>query len=103
MKRMIRAAETDITFEDLAKAVSDSFIETMDENDFETFTDMKETYWWTLDDIKDEIDYIIRTATDEKAYIDELDRSDVFIGGQDMKYRAFAAMWQGNLKKAGRY
>lgn len=103
MKRMIRAAETDITFEDLAKAVSDSFIETMDENDFETFTDMKETYWWTFDDIKDEIDYIIRTATDERAYIDELDRTDVFIGSKDMPYRQFANLWKSNLKKSNRY
>ncbi len=39
----------------LAKLVADDLKETMGENGFETFKEMKDCYWWTAQDVKNEI------------------------------------------------
>lgn len=88
-----------MTFEKLANIVADSFYQTMQEEGFETFDEMKNCYWWTAKEIKEEVDYIIRDITGAEAYIDELDGSLVFCYGMDMEYRKFATMWRKALKK----
>lgn len=87
-----------MNFNELANIVADSFYDTMQEFEFETFDEMKSCYYWTAKDIKEEVDSIIREATGEEAYIDELDGSLVFCYGMDMEYRKFAAMWRKALK-----
>lgn len=86
-------------FEELAEIVANDFFETMKEFDFQTFDEMKKCYWWTSQDIKEEVDGIIRQAKGCDAYIDELDGSLVFLDGQDMAYRKFAKMWRNALAK----
>ena len=94
------SAVDNLTFADLAKIVAKSFYETMKVGEFETFDEMKDCYWWTTKDIKDEVDYALRDATDSEAYIDELDHSDVFIGNsKSMPYNQFSALWRKELKQ----
>lgn len=81
------------SFEDLAKVVADEFRQDMKDNDLESFDEMKQFYWWTPQDVKEEVDYIIRSA-EETAYIDEVDGKDVFLHGEMISYRRFAAMWR---------
>ena len=85
-------------FAELAEIVAKDFFETMKAEGFRTFAEMKRCYWWTTQDIKEEVDYIIR-QTGEDAYIDELDGSLVILGGQDMPYRKFSGMWRSALAK----
>ena len=51
-----------LTIEELAKIVAKDFLQTMKQEGFETFAEMKKTYWWTTADIKEEVDYIITEA-----------------------------------------
>lgn len=87
-----------MTFEELAKVVADDFMETMRENDLESFDDMVRFYWWTPQEVKAEVDYTIRKA-DESAYIDEWDGKDVFLNGGMISYRKFSAMWHGIIRR----
>lgn len=84
--------------EQLAEIVADYFVECMQDNDFATFQEMQACYWWTTNDIKDEVDTVLRDATDSLAYIDELDRSDVFNeteGKQEsVTYKQFSQMYR---------
>lgn len=86
-------------FEELAKVVAKGFKEVMDEEGFETFDEMKECYWWTSKDIKEEVDWYLKDATDGDACIGD-DGMDVYCNGTDMmiSYRAFARMWRKELK-----
>lgn len=93
-----------MTFEELAQIVADYFNGIMEEQDFEDFDEMRQCYWWDFNDIKDEVDSTIRIETNDRAYIDELDRMDVFIDfegepQQMMSYRKFSVMWHKLLKK----
>ena len=100
MKRMITNSTERkfLSFEELAQLVANYFTGIMKEEDFDTFEEMKQCYWWTPNEIKDEVDAVIREASDERSYIDELDRSDVFSGDAMMPYRQFASMWRKIVK-----
>lgn len=82
------------TFEELAKVVADGFKQVMQEEEFDTFDEMKDCYWWTTEDIKAEVDSYIQEATDGDACISD-DGTDVYLHGTDMmiSYRKFSAMW----------
>ncbi len=43
---------------ELVDAIVNDFIQTMKEEGFNTFSEMKNCYWWDSQDIKDEVDYI---------------------------------------------
>lgn len=102
MKRMIRATSSEnLTMDQLAQAVADYFLDVMKEEEFDTFDEMKQCYWWTPEDIKDEVDAVLRDVSNESAYIDELDRSEVFSGqgSESIPYRQFSRMWRNIIKK----
>ena len=86
-------------FEELAQVVAKGFKEVMKEEDFDTFEEMKDCYWWTTQDIKDEVDAYIKEATDGDACIGD-DGLDVYLHGTDMmiSYRTFSNMWHKALK-----
>ncbi len=88
-----------MTFNELANLVAGDFRETMKTEGFETFTEMAQCYWWDTNDVKDEVDYILRDATNGEAYLDECDRTEVIIGqGASLPYREFSRMWHSALK-----
>ena len=87
-----------MTLKELAKVVADDFKREMAEHDCDTFEEMVDLFWWTPKEIKTEVDYIIRNASNGEAYIDELDGTLVCAPGEDMTYRKFASMWRKNLK-----
>ena len=84
-----------MTFEELAKVVANEFKQTMKEEGFDSFKEMAECYWWTANDIKDEVDVIISNAVEGLGVsgIDEVDRTDVYLNGDMISYRKFSAMW----------
>ena len=86
-------------FEGLAKVVADGFREVMEEEGFDTFDEMKDCYWWTTQDIKEEVDFYLSEATDGDACIGD-DGADVYYHGTDLmiSYRKFSAMWRKELK-----
>jgi hypothetical protein len=61
--------------EQMITNVANYFLDCMKENDFETFDEMKECYWWTSKDIKNEVDYLLG---EHNWSIDEIDGSDIF-------------------------
>ena len=67
--------------------------------DFDTFEEMKDCYWWTSQDIKEEVDFYLKEATNGDACIGD-DGADVYYHGTDMmiSYRKFSAMWRKELK-----
>ena len=86
-----------MTFAEVAKLVADDFRETMEIHNFETFEEMKQCYWWTSADIKEEVSAILNAISKEngiEVYIDELDGSDVMMNGDSISYRAFAKMFR---------
>lgn len=68
------------------KLVADDFKATMIEEGFETFADMKKCYWWTSEDIKEEVDAILRLA--ESDWGIDID-GDVNNGGEYISYKSF--------------
>ena len=65
MKKVVRTL-----LEQMVNNVANYFLDCMKENDFETFDEMKECYWWTSKDIKNEVDSILK---DHGWSIDEID------------------------------
>jgi hypothetical protein len=74
--------------EQMIKNVANYFLEEMKDNDFETFDEMKECYWWTSKDIKDAVDSLLG---EHNWYIDEIDGSDIFDNNGNVvsSYRPF--------------
>lgn len=82
-----------MTFEILASKVAEEFRETMSQEGFDSFNEMAKCYWWTAEDIKEEVDEIIR-AIDDTACVDEVDGKSVILDGNEISYRNFATMWR---------
>lgn len=80
-------------FEILASKVAEEFRETMSQEGFDSFNEMAKCYWWSAEDIKEEVDEIIRSI-DDTACIDEVDGKSVILDGDEISYRKFAAMWR---------
>lgn len=90
-----------MTFEKLAKMVANSFKETMLDEGFETFKEMRDCYCMSSEDVKDEIDSIIRyiaNDTHADAWLSD-DGSFVQVEGDDISYRKFNAMVMTAIRK----
>lgn len=94
-----------MTFEILAKLVADDFRNTMEEEGFETFQEMKKCYMWDAQDIRDEIVYIVTELSNEywenhrESFSISDDGSFLEIGiSKDMDYKEFKALVFSNLK-----
>lgn len=98
MKKYIKSNSDSNYLDSLAKKVAEEFKSDMDEHGFETFDEMAQCYWWSQQDIKDEVDYILRDLTDGKAFIDEIDSTEVIYSDGTIPYRSFSRMWRKYLK-----
>lgn len=74
--------------EQMINNVTNYFLGCMRENDFETFNEMKECYWWTSKDIKEEVHSVLN---DGDWSIDEIDGTDILDdnGNVITTYRSF--------------
>lgn len=74
---------------EIAKKVAGYFNGIMEEEDFDTFQEMKDCYWWDSSDIKDEVEAVLK---DYEWCITD-DGSDVapVIGDEYYSYRSFMA------------
>lgn len=72
--------------------VAGMFVETMNEENFESFEDMARCYWWDSKDIKDEITYGINNLCSDIGYIFD-DGSEIMTWDEkeNMSYRTFAS------------
>ena len=94
-----------MTFEELAKLVAEDFKKTMDEEGFETFDEMKKCYWWSNDDVKEEVESIISVLTEKSVkdggeyfYMSD-DHTFIQIGTfNDMSWRDFKKLVFSHLK-----
>lgn len=98
MKRYIRAATeaSKPTFDQLAKWVADDFNKTMKEENFDSFNDMRKSYMWDMQDVKNEVNDIISQISkdkyDHRRYSDFFmfdDGSAVQIGIDDISWGQF--------------
>ena len=89
-----------MTFEELAQVVADGFKQVMVEEEFETFEDMKNCYWWDTNDIKAEVRFYLNETANKLGMEIMLsdDGMDVYIGDNWITYRKFSAMWHKLLK-----
>lgn len=76
--------------EQMVKNVANYFLEGMKEEGFDSFEDMRRCYWWTSQDIKEEVDSVLN---DYNWAIDEVDGSDIFDDENALvcSYRSFMA------------
>ena len=76
------------TVDKMIHDVANYFLTCMKDNDFESFDEMKDCYWWTSQDIKNEVDAVLKEGDWS---IDELDGSDIFDNNSNLicSYRSF--------------
>ena len=87
------------TFEDLAKFVAGVFASDMNDEGFETFTEMARCYCWEWDDIKDEVDSILQLAAARGTECWMWDaQTHIHLGSDDITWRKFKALIFSNLK-----
>lgn len=74
--------------EQMINNVANYFLDCMKDNDFESFNEMKDCYWWTSQDIKNEVEAVLK---DNDWSIDEIDGSDIFDNNSNVvtTYRSF--------------
>lgn len=90
-----------MTFNELAKLVADDFRKTMEENGFETFSEMKKCYMWDANDIKEEVSSIVSEISN-KAWEDTHNVSNTAFVSDDYSFvqiGVFDEMSWGNFKK----
>lgn len=92
-----------MTIEALAMKVSEYFKNVMKEEGFDTFTEMKECYWWTSEDIKAEVSAVITEVANELGVADMYLYDDGTVVQvdtyHDISYRKFSAMFRAYIKK----
>lgn len=86
-----------MTFDSLAERVAAEFRTQMEAEGFESFREMVRCYQWDTDDIKNEVDYILRDIG-EDAYIDEEDGNFIYLNGDSIPYSEFSRMFRKYLK-----
>ena len=87
-----------MTFYSLAEKVAEEFKSMMQDEGFETFSEMVRCYQWDTEDIKDEVDFILKDIG-EDCYIDEEDRNYVYLHGcESIPYSKFSRMFRKHLK-----
>lgn len=92
-----------MTIEALAMKVAEYFKKVMKEEEFETFTEMKECYWWTSEDIKAEVNSVITEIANTLGVGDMyLSDDGTFVQADTfhfVSYRKFSAMFRGYINK----
>ena len=83
-------------FEDAAEAVAQDFVNTMKDEGFQTFEEMKRCYMWEPEEIKQEVSAILDEFTDCWMWDDT---THVQIGIEDMPYREFKKLWTSKVKE----
>ena len=93
-----------MTFDRLAAIVADDFCETMRENGWTRFDEMKRCYWWTNKDIKDNVEAIMLLygendlhGTSGEYWVSD-DGTFVYCNGEEMSYQKFAAMFHSRIR-----
>ena len=88
------------TLDKAVELVAQSFVDTMKEEGFDTFAEMRDCYWWTTNDIKEEVEYMLQKDADD------LDDYTVYDDGQDVgnardfiPYRQFMKQVYARIKK----
>lgn len=79
------------SFEDAAEVVAQEFVNTMLEEGFESFNEMKKTYWWEPSDIQDEMMYSVSSLTDNCSFWDDGSVVEIDSRGE-MQYKDFKKM-----------
>ena len=87
-----------MTFSDLAVQVANNLLALAKEEGFETFTEMKKSYMWESQDIKDEVYYIISHLNNSNISMWD-DCSVVEIGWEQMRWGQFKKLVFGYIKK----
>lgn len=88
-----------MTIKELAQKVADYFNGVIEEEEFENFEAMKQCYWWDSNDIKDEVEAVIK---DFNWYLTD-DRTELYDGNFGAKdeyysYRKFMVEVYKNVK-----
>ncbi len=86
--------------QELVNAIANDFQQTMEEEGFETFVEMKECYWWDSQDIRDEVDGIchslhIPSDYEYSYYVEDME--------EDLTYSKLIRKVYALLKKNGKY
>ena len=93
-----------MTYVELASHVADQIIEDCKNDNFESFNEMVDCYWWESSDIKEYVGGIIddiaqQTGTD--SYIDEIDGDVIVDGDEIIKFRKFMTAVRKYLRESG--
>lgn len=89
-----------MTFAELAKAVAEIIKEDMEDGGYKTFAEMKQSYWWEAEDIKDYINDLVTFIAREQmieCWVSD-DRTFVQIGWTDMSWRDFKKLVFSGIK-----
>ncbi len=81
------------TFEDAAEFVAKDFIQTMKEENFDTFQEMKQCYMWDTDDVKSEVYYILQNTN----CVMWDDGTTLELGDQDIEWRFFSKLFRSKI------
>jgi len=85
------------SFEEAARIVAHEFFKDMQDNEFETFQEMAQCYWWEPQDIKEEVSSILTMETKNAWMWDDL--THVVVGDEEMYYRDFKKMFMAYIKE----
>lgn len=89
MKRYVTAT-TEFTFESLAQKIADDFNDTVKSNGYSTFKEMKRSMDLESQDIRNDIEYMIKSFTDYEYWM--YDDGTLIVNdatGETMSYRQF--------------
>ena len=86
-----------MTFDSLAERVAKEFRVQMEDEGFETFSEMVKCYMWETSDIRNEVSSILKDVGDD-AYVDEEDGNFVYLNGESISYSRFSKMFRNYLK-----
>lgn len=87
--------------QELVNGIVNDFLQTMENEGFETFIEMRENYWWESQDIKNEVDYIVTKELnipndgEYNYYVDDMD--------EDLNYNKLIRMVYKELKNKNKY
>ena len=82
-----------------ARKVAEQFKKHMNELGLETFQELSRCYMWNSSDIKEEVDYYLREASNDEAYVDEEDGKFVYYKDETLTYKEFSHLWRKYLNQ----
>ena len=98
IKRMQKAVKSQ---SNPAQHVANGFLEVMHEEDFDTFEEMKQCYWWNSQDIKDEVEAYLREIdwyiSDDGSEVFHIDAPE----GQEISYKSLMSQVYRLIKAGG--